>query len=90
MTRERVCLLYMLMNFASVVFLGSESLGIRDHILLSQFETTLFVASYDSQGRCGGIRSRLHTGLLGYSGTFYISSARTTQKAPSSVVRIIV
>jgi hypothetical protein len=29
--------LYMLLALASVVFLGSESLGSRDHILLSQF-----------------------------------------------------
>jgi hypothetical protein len=32
----RVCLLYMLLALASVVFLGSESVGTRDHILLSQ------------------------------------------------------
>jgi hypothetical protein len=32
---ERTCL-YMLLVFASAVFLGSESLGSRDHILLSQ------------------------------------------------------
>jgi hypothetical protein len=31
-----VCLLYMLLALASVVFLGSESLGTSDHILLSQ------------------------------------------------------
>jgi hypothetical protein len=36
LTRGRVCLLYML-ALASAVFLGSESLGSRDHILLSQF-----------------------------------------------------
>jgi hypothetical protein len=37
LTRGRVCLLYMLLVLASAVFLGSESLGSRDHILLSQF-----------------------------------------------------
>jgi hypothetical protein len=37
LTRGRVCLLYTLMALASVVFLGSESLGTRDHILLSHF-----------------------------------------------------
>jgi hypothetical protein len=37
LTRGRVCLLYMLLVFASAVFLGSESLGSRYHILLSQF-----------------------------------------------------
>jgi hypothetical protein len=36
LTRGRVCLLNMLLVLASAVFLGSESLGIRDHILLSQ------------------------------------------------------
>jgi hypothetical protein len=36
LTRGRVCLLYMLLALASIVFLGSESLGTRDHILLSQ------------------------------------------------------
>jgi hypothetical protein len=34
--RGRVCLLYMLLALASVVFHGSKSLGTRDHILLSQ------------------------------------------------------
>jgi hypothetical protein len=32
----RVCLLYMFLALARVVFLGSESLGTRGHILLSQ------------------------------------------------------
>jgi hypothetical protein len=36
LTSGRVCLLYMLLVLASVVFLGSESLGARDHILLSR------------------------------------------------------
>jgi hypothetical protein len=36
LTRGRVCILYMLLVLASVVFLGSESLGTRDHLLLSQ------------------------------------------------------
>jgi hypothetical protein len=49
-------------GLASVVFLGSESPGIRDHILLYQIWDFLFVASYDSRGHGGGIRLRLHTG----------------------------
>jgi hypothetical protein len=53
--REDGCLLYMLLALASVVFLRPESLGTRDHICL-RFETSLFVASYDSQGHGGGIR----------------------------------
>jgi hypothetical protein len=52
----------MLLVLASVVFLGSESLGTRDRILLSQFWHFLLVASYDSQGHGGGIRRHLHTG----------------------------
>jgi hypothetical protein len=36
LTRGRVCLLCMLLALASRVFLRSESLGISDHILLSQ------------------------------------------------------
>jgi hypothetical protein len=36
LTRGRVCLLYMLLGLPNAVFLGSESLGTRDHILLSQ------------------------------------------------------
>jgi hypothetical protein len=36
LTRGQVCLLYMLLALASAVFLGSESLGTCDHILLFQ------------------------------------------------------
>jgi hypothetical protein len=36
LTIGRFCLLYMMLVLASVVSLGSESLGTRDHILLSQ------------------------------------------------------
>jgi hypothetical protein len=36
LTSGRVCLLYVLLALASAVFLGSESLWSRDHILLSQ------------------------------------------------------
>jgi hypothetical protein len=35
LTRGQVCLLCMLLVLASAVFLGSESLGTRDHMLLS-------------------------------------------------------
>jgi hypothetical protein len=52
----------MVLALASAVFLGSESLGTRDHTLLSQTRNFLFVAFYDSQGHGGGNRRRLHTG----------------------------
>jgi hypothetical protein len=48
---------------ASVVFLGSESLWLVTIFYCLRFETSLFVAYYDSQGHGGGIRPRLHTGL---------------------------
>jgi hypothetical protein len=52
----------MLLAFASVVFLESESLGLVSIFYYPRFEASLFVASYDSQGHGGGIRTRLHTG----------------------------
>jgi hypothetical protein len=67
LTRGRVYLFYTLLALASAVFLGSESLGTRDHIYCLRFETSFFVASYDSQGHGGGIRPRLHTGLTNRS-----------------------
>jgi hypothetical protein len=42
LTRGRVCLLYRLLALARAVLLGSESLGTRDHILLSQIWDFLF------------------------------------------------
>jgi hypothetical protein len=38
-------------------------LGLATIFYCLTFETSLFVASYDSQGHGGGIRSRLHTGM---------------------------
>jgi hypothetical protein len=61
LTRGRICRLQLLLAFASAVILAAESHGTLDHILLSQVETSLSVASYDSQGYGGGIRPRLHT-----------------------------
>jgi hypothetical protein len=63
LTRGRSCLLYMLLALASAVLLGSESLWSRDHISL-RFWTSLYVASYDSEGHGGGIRPRLYTSVI--------------------------
>jgi hypothetical protein len=57
LTRGRVCRLHLFLALASAVILGSESHGTR-----LRFETSLLVASYDSQGYGGSIRPRLHTG----------------------------
>jgi hypothetical protein len=53
----------MLLALASIVFLESQSLGFVTIFDCLRFETSLFVASYDSQGHGGGIRTRLHTGM---------------------------
>jgi hypothetical protein len=90
LTRERVCRLQLLLVLVSVIIIGSESRGTRNHILLSQIRDStnleaqvslftspknriaqlyshtlgsIFVASYDSQGYGGGIRTRLQSGL---------------------------
>jgi hypothetical protein len=62
LTRGRVCLLYMLLALASAVFFGFPR-GLATIFTVSDFATSLFVTSYDSQGHGGGIRSRLHTSL---------------------------
>jgi hypothetical protein len=43
-------------------FSGPSPLGLATIYYCLRFETSLFVASYDSQVHGGGIRSRLHTG----------------------------
>jgi hypothetical protein len=47
---------------ASAFVLGAKSLGLANIFYSLRFETSLFVASDDSQGYGGGIRHRLHTG----------------------------
>jgi hypothetical protein len=44
-------------------FSGPSPLGLAAIFYCLSFETSLFVASYDSQGHGGGIRPRLHTGF---------------------------
>jgi hypothetical protein len=78
LTRGRVCLSLMLLVLASANFLGSESLGARGHILLSQIWDFPFVASFDSQGPGGSIRPRLPHGHLNFQTCpSFISSGRT-------------
>jgi hypothetical protein len=42
---------------------GPSPLGLATVFYCLRFETSLFVASYDSQGHGGGIRPRLYTGI---------------------------
>jgi hypothetical protein len=44
-------------------FSGPSPLGLEPVFYCLRFETSLFVASYDSQGYGGDIRLRLHTGM---------------------------
>jgi hypothetical protein len=43
-------------------FSGLSPLGLAIIFYCLRFQTSHFVASYDSQGRSGGIRHHLHTG----------------------------
>jgi hypothetical protein len=61
LTTGRVCCLHLLLTIAKAVILGSESRGTRDHICCLRYETSICVASYDSQGYGGCVRPSLHT-----------------------------
>jgi hypothetical protein len=52
----------MLLDLVSGV-LGSSPVSLVSVFYCLRFETSLFVASYDSQGHGGGIRPSLHTGV---------------------------
>jgi hypothetical protein len=54
LTRGRVSLLQLLLAFASESFLGPSPVGLAT--IFYCLKTSLFVASYDSQGHGGGIR----------------------------------
>jgi hypothetical protein len=72
LTRGRFCRLQLLLVLANAVILGFEYRGTRDHILLSQ--TSIFVASCDSQGYSGDIRPRLHTGFPSLANLLYFTN----------------
>jgi hypothetical protein len=84
LTRGRVCLLYMLLVLASVVFLGSETLGTRDHILLSQ----IWDFPFRRLLRLAGSRWRYSNPpprgwyTLNWTLSLAYFSARTTYKTP--------
>jgi hypothetical protein len=58
--RGRVYRLQLLLALVSAVVLGFESRGTCDIFYCLKFETSVFVASYDSEDCGGGIRPRLH------------------------------
>jgi hypothetical protein len=65
-------------------FSDSRPLGLSTIFYCLTFETSLFVASYDSQGHGGGIRLRLHQGefFSAARDSRYIASERPQQKTP--------
>jgi hypothetical protein len=68
-------------------FSGPSSLGLATIFYCLRFETFLFVASYDSQGPCGGFRPRLHTGQVTLRLCLpFITSGRTEYKSPPPAV----
>jgi hypothetical protein len=61
LTRGLVFRLQFLLVSSAQSFLGPSPVGLATIFYCLKFETSLFVASYDSQGYGGGIRPRLHT-----------------------------
>jgi hypothetical protein len=69
-------------------------MGLVTIIYCLRFETSLFVASYDSQGYGVGIRPRLHTGCLTAASIFSLYNVGTdrvgnTVSNISSIVRSV-
>jgi hypothetical protein len=62
LTRGRVCRLQLLLALPAQSFSGPSPVGLVTIFHCLTFETSLFVASYASQGSAGSIRLRLHTG----------------------------
>jgi hypothetical protein len=64
MTRGLVCRWNCCWPSPAQSFSGPSPVGLVTIFYCLRFDTSLFVASYDSQGYGGGIRTRLHTGWL--------------------------
>jgi hypothetical protein len=71
-------------------FFGPSPLGLATIFYCLTFETSLFVASYDSQDHGGGIRSRLHTGisLLAWNSALYSLGAADPTENTSLRMRV--
>jgi hypothetical protein len=83
LARGWVCLLYVLLALANAVILGSSPLGLATVFYCLRFETSLFVASYDSQGHGGGIWPRLHSSC---SSLYSLGTDRTENTSPNSSI----
>jgi hypothetical protein len=88
LTSERVCRLQLLLALASAVIIVPSPVGLATIFYCLRFETSLFVASYDSQDYGGGIRPRLNTGLMpveseSYVATNGLSASLSLNKGPA-------
>jgi hypothetical protein len=66
-------------------FSGPSPLLLATIFYCLRIETSLFVASYNSQGHGGGIRPRLHREISSVCNCRYIVSAPTTHKTANVV-----
>jgi hypothetical protein len=60
LTTGEICRLQLLLPLPAQSFSGPSPVELAPIFYCLRFETSLFVASYDSQGYGGGIRPRLH------------------------------
>jgi hypothetical protein len=74
LTRGRVYRLQLLLASPAQSFSGPSPLTLVTIFYCLRFETSLFVASYDSQGYGGGIRLRLHTGVTASRPLIYFTA----------------
>jgi hypothetical protein len=74
-------------------FLGRSPLGLATIFYYLRFETSIFVAFYDSQGHGGGIWSCLHTGVVEVrvltTSSSFIAVTRTAQETSLPVFRVL-
>jgi hypothetical protein len=71
-------------------FSGPSPLGLETIFYCLTFETSIFVASYNSQGHGGCIRPRLHTGVeLPYECPLFYNLGRTDKRPPARTVRVL-
>jgi hypothetical protein len=68
-------------------FSGPSTKGLATIFYCLWFETSLFIASYDSQGHDGGIRPHLHTGIEPSSVVFKITRRRRHNRKLSLLLR---
>jgi hypothetical protein len=69
------------------IFSGPTPMGLVAIIYCLRFETSLFVASYDSQGYGGDIRPLLHTGGIEFTNQLpFYNFKRTEYRAPRRTV----